>query len=65
MCGVAGFIDFNKKSDYNTINEKKISKDIFNVDEVLELKKRFFLNKESEKKIWLILIFQMWFERWM
>jgi len=49
----------------NYINEKKLNKDIFNVDEVLELKKRFFLNKESEKKIWLILIFQMWFERWM
>ena len=47
------------------LSEDKLDNSIFNVNKVLEIKRRFYNQKESSKKIWLILIFQIWYERWM
>lgn len=39
---------------------------IFNIDEVLLMRDRFLSNgTENIRKIWLILMFEMWYERWM
>ncbi len=39
---------------------------LLNVDEVLRIKSAFYANSNinNAKKIWLLLQFQMWFERW-
>ena len=40
------------------------SQDIFEVAAIEEIKKKFFLNKESCHKVWLLISFQMWYSRW-
>lgn len=49
------------------INEKKITEQgIFNWNEIEKLKTRFYNGKkEYDFKIWYILMFQMWYYRWM
>ncbi|MBF0466472.1 MAG: asparagine synthase (glutamine-hydrolyzing) [Nitrospirae bacterium] len=47
------------------IDEKAIKKHgLFDTNEVISLKERFFKGKEHAFKIWNILSFQMWYERW-
>ena len=49
------------------VNEKKLNEhDLLNTKEVLRLRD-LVLNgeKESPLKLWYILIFQMWYQRWM
>lgn len=49
------------------LNESSIAKmNLFNTDEVLKLKSDFFQGKkEYGVKIWYLLSFAMWYERWM
>ena len=49
------------------INEEKIeSQDIFNWEHVSKLKQDFLGGKkELDFKIWYLLMFQMWYEKWM
>lgn len=49
------------------INETKIKQQgIFNWTAITDLKTRFFSGKkELDSKLWSILMFQMWYERWM
>ena len=49
------------------INEEKIeSQDIFNWEHVSKLKQDFLGGKkELDYKIWYLLMFQMWYEKWM
>lgn len=49
----------------NYINEKQLSEKIFNVNLIIKMKKEFFNGKENGNIIWLILVYQMWCEKWM
>jgi asparagine synthase (glutamine-hydrolysing) len=55
--------------EYFTIylDEKRIEKEgIFNIREVQRLKDKYLNgNTENVQQLWLILIFEMWYERWM
>ena len=48
------------------INEKELLKHkLFNINYVLKLKTDYILNRDINiKKLWYILIFQMWYKRW-
>ncbi len=50
----------------NYLNDKKIKQQgIFNPTEIDKLKKEFYLGKkENATKIWHILMFQLWYEKW-
>ncbi len=50
----------------NYLNDAFILKqDIFNIDEVQRLKKAFYGGKkERAEKIWFLLMFQMWYDKW-
>jgi asparagine synthase (glutamine-hydrolysing) len=50
----------------NYFNEDFIKKqDIFNFDEVQRIKKSFYNGKkERAEKIWFLLMFQMWYDKW-
>ncbi len=39
---------------------------IFNIDYVSQIKRSYYVvNKENDYKIWYLLMFQMWYDRWM
>ena len=39
---------------------------IFNMDYILQIKRSYYVTqKENDYKIWYLLMFQMWYERWM
>ena len=43
-----------------------IKQNIFNNDEIQRIKKSFYHGKiERAEKIWFLLMFQMWYDRWM
>ncbi len=43
-----------------------LKQDIFNNDEVQRIKKSFYNGKkERAEKIWFLLMFQMWYDKWM
>ena len=47
------------------LNKNKLDSNIFNIEEVLLLKENLFLNQYVNiNKIWFILMFQMWREKW-
>jgi asparagine synthase (glutamine-hydrolysing) len=43
----------------------KLDKDIFDINKINSLKKRFFEGEDSGSTIWFILMYQMWKERWL
>ena len=49
------------------LNEERLSKEgIFNVGEVIKIRDRYLNgNKENIQKLWLLLVFEMWYEKWM
>lgn len=49
------------------LDEKRINKEgLFNPKEVVELRNSYFNgNKENIQKLWLLLIFEIWYEKWM
>jgi asparagine synthase (glutamine-hydrolysing) len=46
------------------LSSSNIDKNIFNVNEVLNIKNRFFNGENLSTQIWLILMYQMWKEKW-
>ena len=47
------------------LNENILDSDIFNIDEVINLKNKLFNNEYVNiNQIWLIIMFQMWKEKW-
>lgn len=46
------------------LDDSKLDKNIFNIEEVAILKKRFFSGEEMGAIIWFILMYQMWKEEW-
>ena len=59
------------RDDLKIYFDKYISKEllskqnIFNIDEVISLKESYLRgNKENVNKLWYILMFQMWYEKW-
>ncbi|GHT86413.1 hypothetical protein FACS1894137_11960 [Spirochaetia bacterium] len=45
--------------------DRLIKEDIFNADMIISLKDRFLAGKKvSIHRIWFILIFEMWYEKW-
>lgn len=61
------FGDELKKYVLEYLDSKKIAKTgVLNVEEVEKLKKQWLENSNfSANKIWLVLTFMMWYERWM
>ncbi|MDO9000757.1 MAG: asparagine synthase (glutamine-hydrolyzing) [Bacteroidota bacterium] len=55
----------NKVNDF--VNDKDIKEQgIFNLNHIQHLKKEFYLGKkEYALKIWYLLMFQMWYKKWM
>ena len=47
------------------INKNKLCSNIFDVEMIMEIKKEFLLGKRNGNLIWLILVYQMWYEKWM
>jgi asparagine synthase (glutamine-hydrolysing) len=49
------------------LNENYMDKQgIFNTAEIIKIKKGFYFNKtERAEKIWYLLMFQMWYDKWM
>jgi|SaaInl8_200m_RNA_FD_contig_111_169589_length_9493_multi_4_in_0_out_0_8 asparagine synthase (glutamine-hydrolysing) len=49
------------------LDEKRLKKEgLFNVEEVISLRDKYLSGeKQNVKKLWYILIFEMWYERWM
>lgn len=48
------------------LDEDTLDKDIFNIDEVMNLKNNLFEGKNVNiNQIWLIVMFQMWKEKWL
>jgi asparagine synthase (glutamine-hydrolysing) len=47
------------------LDEKRLDNEIFNVEEVINLKTKLFSNKHVNiNQIWLIIMFEMWKEKW-
>jgi asparagine synthase (glutamine-hydrolysing) len=61
------FRDELKDMFYYYLNEERLKKEnIFNVDEVLYLRDNFLEGKnDNVRKLWNILMFEMWYEKWM
>ncbi|NQY09685.1 MAG: asparagine synthase (glutamine-hydrolyzing) [Flavobacteriales bacterium] len=60
------FGDELKNYYYDFINEDKIKKDGIFTSEVVKLRDAFFSGKQvNNQKLWNILVFQMWKEKWM
>jgi len=54
-----------KMLDYLDVNRLK-AEGIFNAEYVIKLRDKYFANgKISHQKLWNILIFQMWYEKWL
>ena len=48
------------------INEKELKvHNLFNIEYVLQLKLSYFNHNDNINKLWYILVFQMWYKRWM
>ncbi len=49
------------------LSESYIKKqDIFNIDYILQIQRSYFVTKkENDYKIWYLLMFQLWYDRWM
>ena len=42
-----------------------MKKNKFNIEEIMQLKKRFFDGEDIGTTIWFILMYQMWKEKWL
>jgi asparagine synthase (glutamine-hydrolysing) len=59
-------IDLKDKVFYYLDDQKIMSQDIFEISAVRKLKNDFYSGKkEYAVKIWYLLMFQMWYEKWM
>ncbi|MCP4970626.1 MAG: asparagine synthase (glutamine-hydrolyzing) [Arcobacter sp.] len=47
------------------LNDTKLDKNIFNIEEIKLLKKRFLEGEDVGTTIWFILMYQMWKEKWL
>ena len=47
------------------LNDSRLDKNIFNIKEIMQLKKRFFDGEDIGTTIWFILMYQMWKEKWL
>ncbi|HIP13069.1 MAG TPA: asparagine synthase (glutamine-hydrolyzing) [Arcobacter sp.] len=49
------------------LNKERLDKeDLFNSDEVIKLRDSYLMgNKENIQKLWFLLMFEMWYEKWM
>lgn len=49
------------------LNKERLDKEgLFNTNEVIELRDKYLAgNQENVQKLWLILMFEMWYEKWM
>jgi asparagine synthase (glutamine-hydrolysing) len=68
--GVPIFEWFKKElKDYflDYLNENRLNREgIFNSKEIVKLRDKYFNNpKENVQRLWFILMFEMWYERWM
>jgi len=61
------FRDELKDMFYYYLDEERLKKEnIFNIDEVLHLRDNFLEGKnDNVRKLWNILMFEMWYEKWM
>jgi asparagine synthase (glutamine-hydrolysing) len=47
------------------LNEKRLDDEIFNISEVMELKTKLLLGQYVNiNQIWLVIMFEMWKEKW-
>jgi len=47
------------------LDEKRLDDEIFNIEEIMELKTKLFLGKYVNiNQIWLVIMFEMWKEKW-
>jgi len=47
------------------LNDSRLDKNIFNIEQIEQLKKRFFDGDDIGTAIWFILMYQMWKEKWL
>ena len=47
------------------LDDTKLDKNIFDIEEINVLKKRFFDGENIGTTIWFILMYQMWKEKWL
>jgi asparagine synthase (glutamine-hydrolysing) len=47
------------------LDDTKLDKNIFGIEEINILKKRFFMGEDIGTTIWFILMYQMWKEKWL
>jgi asparagine synthase (glutamine-hydrolysing) len=47
------------------LDDTGLDKNIFDIEEINILKKRFFKDEEIGTTIWFILMYQMWKEKWL
>jgi asparagine synthase (glutamine-hydrolysing) len=61
------FRDELKDMFYYYLDEKRLKQEnIFNVEEIIKLRDNFLIGKnDNVRKLWNILMFEMWYERWM
>ena len=61
------FKDELKEYFLTYLSKERLEKEgIFNVDEVILLRNRFLNgNKEGVRRLWFILMFELWYEKWM
>ncbi len=56
---------FNEYIQYYFDEEKIKQQDIFNVNEISKIKNHYLNNKDvNMRQLWSLLIFQMWYEKW-
>lgn len=46
------------------LTKEKLDENIFNIDEIIDLKNKFYNGEDLSNQIWLILVYQMWKEKW-
>lgn len=47
------------------LDDSELDESIFNIEEIMQLKKRFFDGEDIGTTIWFILMYQMWKEKWL
>lgn len=47
------------------LDVSRLDESIFNIEEIMQLKKRFFAGEDIGTTIWFILMYQMWKEKWL
>lgn len=47
------------------LDVSRLDESIFNIEEIMQLKKRFFNGEDIGTTIWFILMYQMWKEKWL